>query len=79
MQELIEFAGDVPIIVEVSDRAGARGVDVQPVGTGLGSIRDNPGPQSAVIQYRKVDKGMTFMCEAVRYAAIRLECDLDQK
>jgi hypothetical protein len=23
------------------------------------------------------EEGMTFMCEAVRYAAVRLECDLE--
>ncbi len=38
MPQLIEFAGDVPIIVEVSARGGAGGVGVQPVGTSFGSI-----------------------------------------
>lgn len=38
MSELIEFAGDVPIIVEIADRGRAKGGGVQPVGAGLSSI-----------------------------------------
>jgi hypothetical protein len=38
MSELIEFAGDFPIIVEIADRGSTRGGGVQPVGAGLSSI-----------------------------------------
>ncbi len=61
MPELIEFAGDVPIIVEVSDRGGPRGAGVQPVGTRLGSI-----PAKVATTFEESLKMIGAVGEAVR-------------
>lgn len=61
MSELIEFADEVPIVIEVADGSARRGAGVQPVGAGLGSV-----PMKVATTFQESLRMIGAVGEAVR-------------